>query len=230
RFDLAFDGVRGRADYTGNGFAANGLRVRHEGRPGVLDLRAGGHVQSAANVFEAALETSMDADGLLARAPDLAWLAPHLEGRSDWRLALAVPRNGTGRLQLRSDLVGTAIALPAPVDKSRDAALDTRVSLALPLDRGDVEVALGERMALRARSGSGGTGVRVVLGAGSVDAAPPARGLVATGRADTLAPLEWIGLASGGGGSGGLPMRGIDVTADRLLLLGGAFADTRLRV
>src|SRR5690606_17724320 len=123
RFDLAFDGVRGRATYSGNGFAATDLRVRHEGRPGVLDLRAGGHVQSAANVFEAALETNLDAEVLVRRAPDLAWLGRHMAGRSDWRLALAIPRNGTGRLELRSDLVGTTLALPAPMDKPRGDAL-----------------------------------------------------------------------------------------------------------
>src|SRR5690606_14575024 len=135
-----------------------------------------------------------------------------------------------GRLQLASDLVGTAIDLPAPLDKARGLALPATVELALPLERGEVTVALGERMALRARTGGDATGVRVALGTGSIDAPPPASGLVATGRVPALAPLDWVGMLAGGERGGGMDLRGIDVTADELLLFGGVFPESRLQV
>lgn len=204
RWDLGFDRVRGRAEYRGDGFSAEGLEVRHEGRPATLSLRAGGQVRDRAQAFEAELVAALDADALLARAPRLAWLDPHVSGRSDWRLALAMPRQGAGRLRLRSNLVGTALDLPAPLAKPAAAAMPAQVDLSLPLERGEVQVSLGNRLAVRARTGPAGTGVRVALGTNRIDAAPPEAGLVATGRAETLAPLDWIGLAgSGVAGDGG---------------------------
>ncbi|HET8818313.1 MAG TPA: YhdP family protein [Xanthomonadaceae bacterium] len=230
RWDLAFDGVRGRAEYRSDGFRAEGLRVRFDGRPARLSLRAGGLARDPAHAFEAELDAEFDAADLLERAPRLAWLGPYVEGRSDWDLSLAMPRDGAGRLRLDSNLVGTRLSLPAPIDKPAAAALRTTIELALPLDSGDVHVALGDRMALRARTSDAGTGVRVALGSATIDASPPANGLVATGRTETLAPIEWIGLATGGDGGDGLPLDSIDVTADRMLLFGGAFPETRLRV
>src|SRR5690606_15159790 len=228
RWDLAFDRVRGNARYRGDGFRAEGLQVRHEGREGELSLRAGGLARDASNAFEAELEATFEAAELIRRAPRLGWLQPYLAGRSGWRLALSMPRKGSGRLQLASDLVGTAIDLPAPLDKARGLALPATVELALPLERGEVTVALGERMALRARPGGDATGVRVALGTGSIDAPPPASGLVATGRVPALAPLDWVGMLAGGERGGGMDLRGIDVTADELLLFGGVFPESRL--
>jgi uncharacterized protein (TIGR02099 family) len=124
------------------------------------------------------------------------------------------------------------LSLPAPLRKNADTPLAATVDTDLPMDTGEVNVALGTLVALRARSGKSQTGVRVVLGSNRVDEAPPASGLVATGRAATLDAIDWIAIAKGGGDdkNGGLPLRRIDVSADRLLLLGGSFADTRVQV
>jgi uncharacterized protein (TIGR02099 family) len=236
RWGLAFDQVRGRAAFDRRGFHADGLQVRHEGRPGVLRLRAGeGHVRSRDNVFEAGLEAVFGADTLLERAPELAWLRPHVAGRSRWNVDVAVPDSGSSRaasLQLRSDLAGTALMLPAPLRKPAAGTLMATVETPLPLDRGEVRVALGERMALRARSSGGRTGVRIALGADRVEQAPPDAGLVAEGRAGELDAVGWLAMVRGGqrGGGESFPLQRIDVTAGRLQLLGGVFADTRLLV
>ena len=238
RWNLAFDQVNGRAGYSRTGFHADGLRVRHAGQPGRLSLRAGaGHVRERGNVFEAGLDASLDADALLDRAPDLAWLKPYLQGRSAWTVGIAIPRTPPGRpaptlLQLRSNLVGTALDLPEPLRKPAAAALATTVDTPLPLGSGDVRVGLGNLLALRARSSQGQTGVRAVLGASRVEQAAPPSGLIASGRAGTLDAIEWIALARGGkgAGAGGMPLQRIDVTAQRLQLLGGSFANTRVLV
>ena len=243
RWKLAFDQVNGRAEYSRTGFHAEGLRVRHDGQPGRLSLRAGaGHVRGRGNVFEAGLDASLGAVALLDRAPDLAWLKPYLDGRSAWTVGIAIPKSPPGRpeptlLQLRSNLVGTALALPEPLRKPAGAALAASIETPLPLGTGDIRVGLGNVMALRARrsagpTGAGQTGVRVVLGASRVEQAAPVAGLIATGRAGTLDAIEWIALARGGqgGSGGGLPLQRIDVTAQRLQLLGGGFANTRVVV
>jgi len=239
RWKLAFDQVNGRAEYSRAGFHAEGLRVRHDGQPGRLSLRAGdGHVRERGNVFEAGLDASLDADALLDRAPDLAWLKPYLDGRSLWTVGIAIPKSQPGKpaptsLQLRSNLVGTTLDLPEPLRKPAAAALAASVETPLPLGSGDVRVGLGNVMALRARSSAAGQiGVRAVLGANRVEQAAPVSGLIAIGRAGTLDAIEWIALARGGkgAGGGGMPLQRIDVTAQRLQLLGGSFANTRVVV
>ena len=243
RWNLAFDQVNGRAGYSRTGFHADGLRVRHDGQPGRLSLRAGdGHVRERGNAFEAGLDASVDADALLERAPGVAWLKPYLQGRSAWTIGIAIARSPPGRqapamLQLRSSLVGTALDLPEPLRKPAGAALATTVQTPLPLGSGEIRVGLGNVMALRARSstgptGAGQSGVRVLLGANRVEQAAPVSGLVATGRAGTLDAIEWIALARGGkdAGAGGIALQRIDVTAQRLQLLGGSFANTRVVV
>jgi uncharacterized protein (TIGR02099 family) len=236
RWNLAFTGVRGKARYDEGGFASEPLQVVHQGQPGVLGLRAGSGTRDRGQVFEADLTAALDADELLDRAPEMAWLKPYMQGRSQWTVGVAIPRTATGKtaaptqLNLRSDLVGTAMDLPAPLRKPSSAALATTVRAPLPMGSGQVEVAFGDLLALRARASGDQTGVRVVLGSSVVDEPAPASGLVATGRTGTLDAMEWVALARGGGEGGKLPLRHVDVTAGRLLMIGSAFPDTRVQL
>ncbi|KRD30512.1 hypothetical protein ASE35_17505 [Lysobacter sp. Root916] len=237
RWKLAFDEVRGRAEYARGGFGANDLSVRHEGQPGKLSLRAGDYVRDRGNVFEAGLDASVGAQSLIERAPELGWLKPYLDGRSNWTIGIAIPMAQAGvasptLLQLHSNLVGTALELPAPLRKPAAGSLATTVETPLPVGSGDIRVGFGNVMALRARTVDGRTGVRVALGATRVDEAPPAHGLIASGRTGNLDAIEWLAFAEGGkqGEGEGLPLQRIDVTAQKLQLLGGVFADTRLVV
>ena len=236
RFGLALDQVRGRAAYDQEGFSAEGLTAVHEGRPGRLTLRAGeGHVRDAGNLFEGALQARVDARTLLDQADAVEWLRPHVAGSSQWTAAVEVARPADGgrarpRLRLQSDLVGTTLALPRPLQKAAQAPLPASIDVPLPLGDGEVAVTLGTRMALRARTRGNDTGVRIALGSSRVDAPPP-RGLVVGGSTGTLDALEWVGMVGGtGGGDGGPGLGRIDVHADALHLLGGRFADTRLLV
>jgi uncharacterized protein (TIGR02099 family) len=235
RWNLAFDGVRANADYNADGFTADRIAVSRNGQPGVLSLRAGGGVRDKQQAFEAELSATLTAAELLERAPEMAWLKPYVQGRSQWTVGVALPKNGVAdapsQLKLRSDLVGTTLKLPAPLDKPASLALPTTVQTAMPLGSGQIEVAFGKLLALRARSSGQQTGVRVVLGSSVVNEAPPASGLVASGRTAALDAIEWIALAkSGSGGGNPLPLRQIDVTAERLQLLGAEFPNTRLQV
>lgn len=140
------------------------------------------------------------------------------------------------RLQLRSDLIGTTLSLPAPMDKAAGQGLPTTIELDMPgagtAGIGDIQVGFGQRLAVRARNAQGQLGIRALFGAERVNEAPPASGLVLSGRTPTLAAIDWIALLRGGNGQqgGGLPLRRVDVQVDRLALLGGVFADTTLGV
>ena len=245
RWKLRFNDVRGAARYDGNGFAARDLRVVHAGQPGVLSLRAGpGHVRDADNSFEAALAASLDTDELLDYVPDLAWLKSHVNGLSPWTVAVSIPRVASQRsgrptptapavaatrLQLQSNLVGTRLSLPVPLDKLAATPLATTIETLLPFGQGDINVAFGQRMALRARSSKDRIGIRAVLGSNMVAEAPPSSGLVASGHTPSLDAIDWMALTTASPGDG-LQLRHIDVTTDGLLLLGSRFANTRLQV
>ena len=234
RWKLAFEQVRGNIRYDTGGFAAEALKVRHEGTPGVLALRAGPHVRDPAHAFEGELDAQIDIDGLLDKTGNLAWLKPHVAGSSAWTVTLGIPRNAArgataGRLQLRSNLVGTALDLPEPLRKPRPQALAASVDLRLPLEQGEVEVTLGNLLSLRSRTRATSNGVAVQLGGARADA-PPADGLVVGGRAARVDALDWIGVIAGDRGGGGLPLRRIEVNASQLRLLGTQFADARVLV
>lgn len=233
RWNIDMAQVRGRARWDRAGFTAEKLAVVHDGAPGQLSLRAG-HTRDPKQAFEAELRTDALADTLLDKAPAVDWLKPYLDGRSAWSVGVAIPRGGGAapptRLSLRSDLVGTTITLPAPLRKPAAQALPTTVELALPLERGNVDVRLGNLASVRTRGNGRQTGVRVQLGSAAADGAIPASGLVVAGRADVVDALDWIALLQGDGGEDGLALQRIDVTAQRLRLLGGEFPDTRVVV
>lgn len=240
RWNLDFENVRGTVDFDGDGFTAEKLAVSQKtqsgtAQPGQLSLRAGSGVRDKQHAFEAELSANLSASELLERAPEIAWLKPYVEGRSQWTVGVAIPQGGTSntpsRLSLRSDLVGTTLKLPAPLDKPAFMTLPTTVQTSMPMGAGNIDVAFGKLLALRARNDGRQSGVRVVLGSNTVTEAAPASGLIASGRTATLDAIEWIALAeSGSGGGNGMPLRRIDVTADRLLLLGSAFPNTRMQV
>jgi uncharacterized protein (TIGR02099 family) len=245
---LAFSGVSGKARYDHNGFSADGLRAQYDRQEGKLSLRAGpGHVRDKRQGFEAELEASMTTDDLLARSPDLAWLKPHVRGRSRWTAGIAIPAGAAPanaasagakipkptaqitRLLLRSDLLGTTLDLPAPLDKAATTALPTTLDLQFPLGKGEIALAFGQRLALRARDTQGQLGIRAAFGSDRVLETPPPSGLIIGGRASTLDAIGWIALTHGDGGKR-LALRRADVVADRLSLIGGQFVDTRLQI
>ena len=249
RWNLAFENVRGTADFDGDGFAAEKLAVSQKAQsgavqPGQLSLRAGSGVRDKQHAFEAELAASLSASELLERAPEIAWLKPYVEGRSQWTVAVAIPHGAASdapsRLNLRSDLVGTTLKLPAPLDKPAFVALPTTVQTSMPMGAGNVDVAFGKLLALRARNDGRQSGVRVLLGSNVVGEPAPASGLIASGRTTSLDAIGWMALANSGRGSGSssnnnnnnntLPLRRIDVSADRLLLLGSVFPNTRVQV
>ncbi|MCD9028099.1 TIGR02099 family protein [Luteimonas sp. BDR2-5] len=234
RFDLALSDVRGETRFDAHGFSGDALAVVRDGQPGRLALRAGtGHVRDARQAFEGELAIPLAAADLLARTPDLAWLQPLVGGRSPWTVEVTVPEapspgSGEALLRMRSDLVGTALHLPAPLDKPAPATLPTTIEAPLPFGTGDVEVGFGNVLALRAGTRDAQSGVRVALGTARVAEAPPASGLAIAGRTPVVDLQAWLGLVRGGDGDDAVGLNSVDLVADDLRLFGGGFGQTRI--
>lgn len=232
QWDIALDRVHGVLRYDQHGFSTDELAARHDGQPAALSLRAGeGHVRDAAHAFEARLEARMDTGELPARVPELAWLGPHLTGRSLWTIGLDVPAaaGSVPVLRLRSNLVGSALGLPAPLAKVAPVQLPTLVEVSTLDDGHLVHVEMGQRLSLQARSDARATGVSVALG-GAAASPPPPSGLQITGQAPALDLVDWVALATGGaGGDDGLALQRVDLDVDSLQLLGGAFRSVHMR-
>lgn len=240
RWDVNLDRVRGRVRYDSDGFSAPLLQATMEGNPAQLSLRAGAaHVTDRKQVFQAQLSVPQTVTGLLGRAPAVQWLAPYLDGQSVWQVRVDVPvdagQNGKpwAWMALDSDLRGTALRLPAPLDKPADSILPLQVQLPLPVDAGEVSISLGQRMAMRLDAGRSPLSVLATLGSDQAEGPLPASGLKVNGQAGHLDALGWIGLAgsqSGDGDGAGLPLEGIDLRVGQLELAGGHFPQTHIRL
>ncbi|MCX7033436.1 MAG: YhdP family protein [Arenimonas sp.] len=235
RWGIAFTQVNGRTRFSDQGFAAEGLEVLFEGAPGRFDLAVGeAYTGSAALAARASLAGRFPPQVLLARHEPLLWLGPWLQGSSDWRLSLDVPQGAAGaaappaRLDVQSDLVGTAITLPAPLGKDAGTPMPLSLQAPLPLGKGEIALALDELMRLRGRMGADNAMAGLIQFGAGVEAPMPAEGLVVLGASDTLDAAGWIAFAAKGDGTGGL--RAVDLRVARLDLLGSNFPDTRLRL
>jgi uncharacterized protein (TIGR02099 family) len=221
RWQLALDQASGRIRFNQGGFAADGLSVRVDGDVAHLDLAVGGYTADPVLAATAALRGQFPASALLLRAEGLDWLKPHLAGSADWQIELAVPQDGDEAmgLYIRSDLLGATVSLPAPMDKAPDVPLPLDLRLGLPIDRGDIDLRLGERLHLVGRwPAQGPFRGEIVLGGGAAGE-PPAQGLRIRGAVASLEAVPWLGLGLGGGG-GTLALDGIDVQVETLDLMG----------
>ena len=235
RWDIDLQAVRGRTRFSDRGFIADALEVEFEGEPARFSLMVGeDYTGDARLAARASLVGAFPAQKLIARHPPLAWLDPWLVGSSAWTVAVDIPQAMPGRpaapsrLSIDSDLVGTAVALPAPLAKPAEARWPLRLQAPLPLAGGEVRMQLGDTLRFRGRAGSDGAmGGLLLFGTGE-EPPLPQQGLVALGRTETLDAAGWIAFAADGEGAGGL--REVDLRVANLDLLGSRFADTRLQL
>ncbi|HHW4680491.1 MAG TPA: YhdP family phospholipid transporter, partial [Xylella taiwanensis] len=144
RWSLSFENVRGPVRYSSSGFSAEGLHVLHQGLEGRLSVRAGDAVDDPAQVFQARLSAAINVKSLFHHAPQMDWLRPYVYGTSQWRIGIDLAKSAAeghkivGHLTLDSDLFGTVLNLPAPLDKGSGRLLPAHVDVALPMEQGDI--------------------------------------------------------------------------------------------
>jgi len=251
RWGLAFEDADGEVRFSERGLLADPLQLRYGGQPAQFGLAIGSFTRRPSNIVEARLSGRFEADTLLAAAPSIDWLRPFWSGRSDWWLELDVPqpeRALAPSLRVRSDLVGTRIALPAPLAKADAVQMPLELLYDLPVaaspavpataadaavpagaaSPGRLELRLGELMRLYGRLGDDGRLDGVAAFGGAVGAERPERGLRVIGQVPVLDLGGWAGLALATDNGGDGLLAGVDLSAGQIDLLDRAFAETSL--
>lgn len=235
RWNIAFGDVNGRVRFDQDGFATEDMQVHFEGEPARFDLSVGAATAQPGVAALARLRGEFPPDALIRQYPTLSWLQPWLGGRSEWTLGLRVPQPRArgpalpSELSVRSELVGTTIALPAPLTKPTAEPLDLRLDASLPLSEGELRLQLGQRLWLRGRAAEGEDGIAGVIDLGEPGSGPlPQQGLRVRGRAERLDAAGWVAFATRGEGTGGL--RSLDIEAEVLDVFGSEFRDTGVKM
>ena len=196
--------VSGNLQFTQAALQARDIRARVLGFPVTLAIDS---AQPAASVQEAAAHEALPRAGQvrvrLEGDIDAAALKPHLpaallariSGSTRWQADVGMNAGGKSGLTFRSDLVGLAVNLPAPLGKTADQAMPLRVvreSTAMPAGEVDaVSARYGELLKLRAelpRTGQARVNLRVGTGEASL---PTDAGLWISGNMRLLDLDAW---------------------------------------
>ncbi len=234
RWDLRFTQVKGRTRFSHRGFETENLSVQLLNQPGVFNLRVGDTTGDAKLAAVATLDGRFTAATLIDRYVDLAWLKPWVSGSSNWKLVVRIPPSlgraepPPSQLRLTSDLVGIAVTMPAPLKKPEQDSLALELQMALPIEKGDLNLRLGNLMRIRGQirkdAPINGT---IQFGDGPL-AASPAQGLSIRGIVPVLDSTGWVAFA--GKGESNSTVSDIDVQATRLIFIDRPFADARLQL
>ncbi|WP_291212452.1 YhdP family protein [Dokdonella sp.] len=235
RYDQHFSDVSGTLHFTQQGLAAEALDVTYRERPAKLSLDIGSFASDPAHALELRLDGLFPAATVFADAPVLAPVVAHLQGESAWSALVAVGAVDSGaapiHLTLDSDLVGTTIDLPVPLDKSATARWPLHIALDLPYAGQRVAVRLADLLAISAQLPADDKPFGMRLRFGAADAGmPPAGEILVDGNLPQLDAGAWIELALAGGGTAGAAAHAIDVRGADVVLGGRHFADVRLAI
>lgn len=248
RWNVDFPSADGRIRFSDHGLLADALSVPVGDNIGSLSVAVGSFTASPDSALEVSLHGLMNADVLIDHYPAVEWLRPVLRGQSDWNLAVTVPRNRSSRgagpstddsaamLHLTSDLVGTALLLPAPLRKYPDQALPLDIRSPLPLGDGELRVKLGGLMQMRARAGAGDRLDGTLAFGRADDALTGSAGLSVVGEVPVLDVAGWASFAMGSdtgnsaAADGRGPVEQVDLLAGQLDLLDSALGETRVQL
>ena len=173
RARVALEDVVGAVSFDEAGFRAHRLRGDWLGRPLVIDAATTG--EGAARAARVTVRGALEAADVLAHYE--IPLDGFVAGASGWRAELVAPfdastlaRTGV-TLRATSDLVGTALALPAPLGKAPDRVLPFALDTAFLPDAEAVRWTVRAGDALVARADTGEAGLEALaLGLGGVEA------------------------------------------------------------
>ncbi|KFN41394.1 YhdP family protein [Arenimonas oryziterrae] len=234
RWNLRFSRVSGRTRFSDHGFSADELKVHLDDQPGVFNLKVGAFVDDPRLAAQATLDGRFTAPTLIDRTDNLAWLKPWISGQSTWKARVDIPAGEKGKtappaqLHLATDLVGSALSLPAPLNKAADVALPLELQTPLPVEQGEVTLRLGELLRYRGVLRKDAPMLGSLQFGGGAAAPPRVAGLSVRGDVPLLDATGWIAFSSKG--EGGAVLHDIDIQAKQLNLIDRAFADTHLQL
>lgn len=235
RYDQHFSDATGKLRFSQNGFAADALDTTYRGRKAKLSIGIGAFARDRSHVFEAKLEGIYPPDFVFSDVPVLAPVVAHMKGESAWTANVSVdePKDNAApaRLVLDSDLVGTAIDLPVPLEKDASANWPLHVALDLPYEGQRVRVRLADVLAVGAQLPAPGKPFGMRLRFGSNDAGdPPPSDIVVDGHMAHLDAGSWLNLMLDGPAGSGTLLRSIDVRGSDVLFGGRRFDDVRVSI
>ncbi|MBN8727862.1 MAG: TIGR02099 family protein [Xanthomonadales bacterium] len=232
-YGLQFTDARGSVRFSEDGVTADPLDVQFRDARARFTLAIGSTVADSANVVEASLKGRFPPAAVFADVPAVLPLLVDASGESDWTARVAVPAGagGTAMLRLDSTLAGTAIALPAPLDKPAAASWPFHLDLPLPPPGKTFRATLADIATITGRVPSplDAFAARIDFGNAPRVAPLPAEGVSIAGRVDALAASAWLDRAGGGNGEGegaGI-LRRIELQAGDFRLASRHFADMR---
>jgi uncharacterized protein YhdP len=223
KWDLEFANVRGRADFSDSGFAADRLTLEVGGHGGELSLAVGTFSPDPELQVAAALRGRVSAQALFGQHQQLATILGQVSGASHWEVDVEIPRKlldgapVTSRIRYRSDLSGTAVGFPAPLGKPAETRLPLDMLVELSSDdtvAPKLRLDLGERARLLAVLGTRASDFRGQLQLGPEQPRDlPARALRVTGQAPDVDVPGWAGwvFATTAGGPADAVLADIDV-------------------
>lgn len=231
RWNIAFTQVSGRTRFDQSGFATENLKVLFDKRPATFNLSVGSHTNDPKLAAIAALDGNLSSESLVNRYENVAWLKPYLAGSSNWSVRVNIPNAEKGKapvsqLSLSSDLIGTQVDLPAPLNKTSAQSTALQINSAIPLDQGFIGLRYGNVLHMRAAQKTGQPMNGILQFGSEAIGNLPARGLVARGKVAQLDAAGWMAFASGGEGASGL--NEVNLLAEKLVFMDQPFANSKL--
>ncbi|MDP2431090.1 MAG: YhdP family protein [Pseudomonadota bacterium] len=213
--------LSGRLSFTESSVQARGIQTRVLGLPATLsfDNQQGGEVR-------AQLNGRATADALKPYLP--ASLASRISGAGDWQANIHLAKQ-QNEIQVSSDLVGLALALPSPFRKNAAQAVPlaiTRVPGALR--DSVVKVRYGNLISVHAEIPVAGV-PRIALRLSQGDApAPREEGISISGALRTLDLDAWRALDLGEAATNSPALREVNLTVNELKAAGHVLHDTHV--
>ncbi len=122
RWGIALDAAQGELRFSERGLDADDIKVLYSGQPARFAIALGSHTATPANAVESSLRGRLNVDTLLDFQPGLSWLKPHMEGISEWQIAVALPV-----------AVVAIVATSAGITESALANIETQPTAITPL-------------------------------------------------------------------------------------------------
>ena len=203
KWNLQFDQVRGRADYSDAGFAADRLSLSMHGHSGELGIAVGTFSSEPDLQVEASLRGSASAQTLFGQYDALTTILDQVKGNADWSVDLKVHRAAAGadrgrtELRYQTSLQGIAVGFPAPFGKSAEQILPLQLQVQLPADAAQPPVLrldVGKDARLHAAVGTSDSEFRGQMQLGAEQAQDlPTRGLRVSGASADVDLAGWAG-------------------------------------
>lgn len=224
-WNIKLDKINGPLRFDGHGLQGGPLDVGFRGQPSKLQLAIAGGNADPNTTFSAQLSGSYQLSELVQDYPTLKWLMPLADGRSDFTIGFTIAHAAgsdalTQNLSIDSPLSGIALNLPVPLKKSASESLPLHMTLRLPVDGSDMQLALGQVVRGHFRLADGPQKpLAATLALGSdMPSDLPMQGLRIRGHTDQLDVTGWVQHVVAGGSGDGPSLESIDISAAQAAL------------